>query len=147
MAAGIAAQILQTAYALESQEKEMIWLLLGTIVLLIPCMLTSCANLLRLYDMPKHNDESTRELLEELRHLRHEIKELTKSIMIAQNVFDTSLTNLTGAVAAAASALATTIPTASTPDTVVQAYVAGVDAQTVALASATPPPVAAPAAK
>ena len=92
--------------------------------------------------MPKHNDESTREILEELRQLRHEIKSLKEMFMVAQSTFDTSLANLTGAVTAAAAALATTSPTASTPDATVQAYIAGVDAQTVALASATPPPVA-----
>lgn len=111
--------------------------------------------------MPKHNDdESAREILEELRHLRleftrlredgcglklkHSIDELKDSIMIAQATFDTSLANLTGAVIAAASALAVTNPVASTPDTVVQAYVAGVDAQTLALATATPPPAPTP---
>jgi hypothetical protein len=98
--------------------------------------------------MPKHdNDESTREICEELRHLRREIKELKNSIMIAQTVLDASLVNLTGAVAAAASALASINPVASTPDTVVQAYVAGVDAQTLALSAATPPPVVTAALK
>jgi predicted regulator of Ras-like GTPase activity (Roadblock/LC7/MglB family) len=92
--------------------------------------------------MPKKkDDESGKELAYELRQLRHTIYELKESIMIAQTTFDTSLANLTGAVTAAAAALAATGPTTSTPDATVQAYIAGVDAQTVALASATPPPV------
>lgn len=64
--------------------------------------------------------------------------------MIAQETLDASLANLTTAVTAAAAALAVTNPIASTPDATVQAYVAGVDAQTLALAHATPPPVVTP---
>ena len=94
--------------------------------------------------MPEHNDHFARETLEELRHVRREIKELKEIIMVAQSTFDTSLQNLTNAVVAVASALATTTPTASTPDSVVTAYVAGVDAQTLALATATPPPAVTP---
>ena len=89
--------------------------------------------------MPKHNDESCQQLLGELRQLGYEIKTLKESIVIAQSTLDTSLKNLTGAVTAAAAALATTTPTASTPDASVAAYQAGGDAQTLALATATPP--------
>ena len=94
--------------------------------------------------MPKHNDESNREILEELRHLKHEIHELKDSFMIAQQTLDASLLGLTNAVTAAVAALATANTGTSTPDTVVAAYQAGVDAQTVALATATPPPVVTP---
>ena len=90
-------------------------------------------------DMPKKNDESARELLEELRHLRQEIKELKESIMIAQATFDASLTGLTTAVSNAAAALAAGQSGTSTPDTVVSAFLSGVAAQTVTLATATPP--------
>lgn len=89
--------------------------------------------------MPKKHDEHSPELIEELRHLRHILEQLTRTIMIAQTTFDTSLANLTGAVNNAAAALAASNSNTSTPDTVVQAYIAGVDAQTVALAAATPP--------
>jgi hypothetical protein len=94
--------------------------------------------------MPEHNDQIARETLEELRHVGREIKELKEHIMVAQSTLDTSLTNLTNAALAVAAALATTTPTASTPDSVVIAYVAGVDAQTLALATATPPPAVTP---
>jgi predicted regulator of Ras-like GTPase activity (Roadblock/LC7/MglB family) len=97
--------------------------------------------------MPSHDDKILREILEELRHLRREQHQLKEQIMIAQTVLDTSLTNLTGAVAAAAAALASINPVASTPDTVVQAYIAGVDSQTLALSAATPPPVVTAALK
>src|ERR1017187_2054431 len=89
--------------------------------------------------MPNHNDEFARELLEELRHLRQEIKELKESIMIAQATFNASLTGLTTAVSNAAAALAAGQSGTSTPDTVVSAFLSGVAAQTVALATATPP--------
>lgn len=59
--------------------------------------------------------------------------------MIAQASLDASLASLTIAVNNAASALATANTQTSTPDAVVAAYQAGVDAQTVALAAATPP--------
>lgn len=101
--------------------------------------LTAWLHRLWLTIMPKKKDEPCQEISYELRQLRHAIYELKESVMIAQATLDTSLANLTGAVAAAAAALATTNPTASTPDSVVTAYVAGVDAQTLALASATPP--------
>lgn len=94
--------------------------------------------------MPKKKDESCREVCEELGHLRHEIKELKETIMIAQATLDASLANLTNAVNAAVLALAAGNTATSTPDTVVAAYQAGVDAQTVVLASNTPPPVPTP---
>lgn len=78
---------------------------------------------------------------EDLEH----INERLKKIMIAQATLDASLTALTNAVNAAVAALATSNTATSTPDTVVASYQAGVDAQTVALASATPPPVPPPA--
>ena len=59
--------------------------------------------------------------------------------MIAQATFDTSLANLTAAVNAAALAIAAGSTATSTPDSVVSAFVAGVDAQTLVLATATPP--------
>lgn len=59
--------------------------------------------------------------------------------MIAQASLDASLASLTTAVQNAANALAASSSATSTPDTVVAAYQAGVDAQTVALAAATPP--------
>src|ERR1035437_11096858 len=94
------------------------------------------------YRMSKQNvDGSCRELPEELRHLRKQIAELTETIMIAQATLDASLTGLTGAVNAAVAALSTNSTATSTPDTSVAAYQAGVDAQTVALAAATPPVV------
>jgi predicted regulator of Ras-like GTPase activity (Roadblock/LC7/MglB family) len=93
-----------------------------------------------LFGMPKHEDESARELCEELRHLRHEIRELKETLMIAQTTIDTTLANLAGAVNAAALALAATNPVASTPDTAVQGLIDGVNAQIVVLATATPPP-------
>ena len=94
--------------------------------------------------MAKRHDEHDQESLDELRHLCHIIKELKDSIMIAQATLDASVANLTAAVSAAALALASGNPVASTPDTVVTAYQAAVDAQTVALASATPPPTPVP---
>jgi hypothetical protein len=97
--------------------------------------------------MPKHsNDDSTHELCEEVRQLRKELKELKEYQMIAQASLDASLAGLTSAVNAAVAALATSNTATSTPDTVVAAYQAGVDAQTVALATATPPPVVVPPA-
>ena len=98
-----------------------------------------------LFGMPKSKDGSAHEILEELRHLRHEIHALKEYQMIAQATLDASLANLTNAVNAAVLALAAGNTTTSTPDTVVAAYQAGVDAQTVALASATPPVVTPPA--
>lgn len=97
--------------------------------------------------MPTENDEFARKMFKELRLLRQSIKELKDSIMIAQATLDTSLANLTAAVTAAAAVLATSSTSTSTPDASVAAYQAGVDAQTLALASATPPPVPAPSAK
>ena len=94
--------------------------------------------------MPEHNDRIARETLEELRHIRREIKEL-KDKMIAQSAFDASLANATSTITAAIAALATSNTATSTPDTVVQAYMAGMDAQVVTLAAATPPVVAPPA--
>ena len=91
--------------------------------------------------MPDHNDEIARETLEELRHIRRELKVL----MIAQSTLDASLAGLTAAVSAAVAALATSQTATSTPDAVVASYQAGVDAQTIALASATPPVVSPPA--
>lgn len=74
----------------------------------------------------KHHDLSDRELLE--------------LIMIAQATLDASLKGLTAAVDAAVAALAAGSTATSTPDTTVSAYQAGVDAQTVRIATATPPP-------
>lgn len=93
-----------------------------------------------LFGMPKNNDESAHEICEELRHLRHEIKELTHTIMIQQSSFDTALAALTSAVTAAAAALAAGNTSTSTPDNVVNLFLSGVAAQTLALATATPPP-------
>jgi hypothetical protein len=76
------------------------------------------------------------ELCEEVKLLRHEIRKL----MIAQAVLDASLKGLTVSVDAAVAALAAGDSTTSTPDTAVSAYQAGVDAQTLRLATATPPP-------
>jgi uncharacterized phage infection (PIP) family protein YhgE len=42
--------------------------------------------------MPKHNDESAREMCEELRRIRHEIQELKDSIMSAISDFATAQT-------------------------------------------------------
>lgn len=106
--------------------------------------LKSWLHRLSLLVMPKKNDESCRELLGELRHLCKEIKELKESIMIAQATLDASLAGLTSAVNAAVAALATANTSTSTPDTVVSTYQAGVEAQTLALATATPPPVVTP---
>lgn len=93
--------------------------------------------------MPEHSDKIARETLEELRHIRREIKEL-KDKMIAQSSLDASLNGLTTAVTSAIAALATSNTTTSTPDSVVATYMAGVDAQTLGLASATPPVVVPP---
>lgn len=87
----------------------------------------------------KHHDNNIAELLEKVRRAK-------KEYMLAQTLFDTSLANLTTAVTNAAAALAATNPTASTPDATVQAYISGVDAQTLALSTATPPPPVASAA-
>jgi hypothetical protein len=88
------------------------------------------------------------EILHLLREIREEQKLQHKEIMIAQSVFDASLKGLTVAVDNAVAALAAGDTTTSTPDTVVSAYVAGVDSQALRAATATPPPVAAaPAAK
>ena len=91
-------------------------------------------------------------LLERIIHILLEWREQQRhqhyQNMIAQATLDASLANLTAAVNAAALALAAGSTTTSTPDTVVSAYQAGVDAQTVALAAATPvAPAPAPAAK
>lgn len=83
----------------------------------------------------------------EITELLLEFTERQKQIMIAQATLDASLAQLTAAVSAAAAALATSSTATSTPDAVVSAYQAGVDAQTVALATATPVPTAAAAAK
>jgi hypothetical protein len=91
------------------------------------------------WTMPKKSDEPSKEILEELRHLSHSINLLTESVMIAQATLDASLAGLTNAVNNAVAALATASTATSTPDAVVAAYQAGVDAQTVALAAATPP--------
>jgi hypothetical protein len=88
--------------------------------------LTSWLHRLWLFVMPKHDDECAHEISEELRHLRHEIKELKESIVIAQATLDASLTGLTSAVNAAAAALATSNTATSTPDTVVNGFLSGV---------------------
>ncbi len=96
-------------------------------------------------EQSKHSDHDQRkscsceEIHQDLECLTHAISKLTNTIMIAQASLDASLASLTTAVNNAAAALATTNPATSTPDTVVAAYQAGVDAQTVALAAATPP--------
>ncbi len=77
---------------------------------------------------------------------REDLEKLYKKIMIAQATLDASLASLTTAVSNAAAALAASSSSTSTPDSVVSAYQAGVDAQTVALASATPPAVTPPPA-
>ncbi len=59
--------------------------------------------------------------------------------MITQAALDASLASLTTAVNNAAAALAASSSATSTPDSVVSAFQSGVDAQTVALAAATPP--------
>ena len=87
--------------------------------------------------IPDKHGESIKELLDKMNHLEHEFRK----IMIAQATLDASLTGLTGSVNAAVAALATNSSATSTPDTSVAAYQAGVDAQTVALAAATPPVV------
>jgi hypothetical protein len=79
-----------------------------------------------------------------LREIEHRQIEIERKFVIAQATLDASLLGLTNAVTAAVAALATANTGTSTPDTVVAAYQAGVDAQTVALASATPPPVVTP---
>ncbi len=76
---------------------------------------------------------------EDLECLTHAVNKLSHTIMITQASLDASLASLTAAVAAAAAALASSNTSTSTPDTVVAAFQSGVDAQTVALASATPP--------
>lgn len=80
-----------------------------------------------------HHELSDRELLIAL-------FEQNETIMIAQSVLDASLKNLTVAVDASVAALAAGSTTTSTPDTSVSSYQAGVDAQTVRIATATPPP-------
>ena len=79
------------------------------------------------------------EILKEIHLLNHKLH----NIMIAQATLDASLKGLTVAVDAAVAALAAGDVTTSTPDTVVSAYQAGIDAQTLRVATATPPPVAA----
>lgn len=92
---------------------------------------------------PKDRDDDRHDHNEERRHILH----LLKEIMIAQSTLDASIKNLTVAVDAAVAALATGSTATSTPDTVVSAFQAGVDAQTVRIATATPPPTpATPAA-
>jgi len=81
-----------------------------------------------------------KEIFDKLRELEHQYHK----IMISQASLDASLANLTSAVNAAILALAAGNTATSTPDTVVSAYQAGVDAQTVILASNTPPPVPVP---
>jgi len=89
--------------------------------------------------------QTTCKLLEKIFHFLSEWKEQQKKEhkenMIAQAALDASLASLTTAVQNAAFALAAINPVASTPDSMVSAYMSGVDAQTVALASATPPPI------
>jgi hypothetical protein len=93
----------------------------------------------------KHSEHEQRkscccsDLDQDLKHLTLAIHQLTKTVMIAQASLDASLASLTTAVNNAAAALASSSTATSTPDTVVAAYQAGVDAQTVALAAATPP--------
>ena len=93
----------------------------------------------------QHESPIEHEKLEVLR----EIAKTLKHIMIIQSTFDSSLAALTTAVTNAAAALAAGNTATSTPDATVQTYLAGVAAQTVALAGATPPaavppPVVAP---
>lgn len=85
---------------------------------------------------PVNRDHEILRLLHELHHELHKI-------MIAQATLDASLKGLTVAVDAAVAALAAGDTTTSTPDTVVSAFQAGVDEQTLRIATATPPPVAA----
>ena len=84
-----------------------------------------------------------KELLHKIFHLlqewREEQKQQYRQIMIQQATLDASLAGLTTAVQNAANALAAGSTATSTPDTSVSAYQSGVDAQTQALASATPP--------
>jgi hypothetical protein len=78
-------------------------------------------------------------------HLLHQVLHLLKEIMIAQATLDASIQGLTTAVTNAAAALAASSSATSTPDTVVSAYQQAVDAQALALATATPAPVQAAA--
>ncbi len=96
-------------------------------------------------DHEHHKSCSCSATQEDLKCLTKAIVELTETIMITQATLDASLASLTGAVNAAAAALATNNTATSTPDTVVAAYQAGVDAQTVALAAATPSAATPPA--
>jgi len=93
---------------------------------------------------PAHNESRLLlRILAELKHQQKQIKDIRKN-MVPQSTFDTSLTALTNAV----SALAGGTGTPSTPDSVVQAYISGVDTNTAhlqALATPTPPPAPAPA--
>jgi phage I-like protein len=98
--------------------------------------------------MKKHDhDEEHEHLLKELIKAVHENNRLLKENMIAQATLDASLAALTSSVDNAVAALATIGTSTSTPDAAVAAYQAGVDAQTVRLATATPPVTPAPAAK
>ena len=92
----------------------------------------------RMFCLVKENDDHAAREFEGMRHLGYKIEELTRTIMIAQASLDASLASLTTAVNTAVAALATISTSTSTPDAVVAAYQAGVDAQTVALAAGTP---------
>lgn len=88
----------------------------------------------------KDNDSPAAEHSQQLDHLLREVIRELRKIMIAQATLDASLQALTTAVDAAVAALQAANGATSTPDTVVSAYQAGVDAQTVRIATATPPP-------
>lgn len=105
----------------------------------IVCFLERMANKLK-SPKDRDNDPVDRKHDEQLNHLLMQLIHQLKLNMIAQQVLDASLKNLTVAVDAAVAALAAGDTTTSTPDTVVTAFVSGVDAQTVRLAAATPPP-------
>ena len=88
--------------------------------------------------MSKHNDESTREVLEELRHLRHEIRELKKHIMIALDNLTANVTALTTGVTELTLAVDTAITDITSPtanDAAIQVQADAVAALTTTISS------------
>lgn len=110
------------------------------------CVQQLLLNMVQRLRSPKDRDDEPRRT-PDCRRLLHELQTtsvLLKELMIAQETLDASLKGLTAAVDNAVAALAAGSTATSTPDTVVASYQAGVDAQTVRLATATPPPATAP---
>lgn len=110
------------------------------------CIVCFLLNMAARLKSPKDtdNDPVPQRHDEQLNHLLMQLIHQLKEIMISQQVLDASLKNLTTAVDAAIVALEAGSTETSTPDTAVTAFVTGVDAQSVRLAGATPPPVTPP---